>query len=95
MFFGQNVTNGIFVGIRRAGTDIIIPQSSWNVDPLNGTGPSGETLNLAKGNIFQIVFTWYGYGVIEFNVVLPNPTNFSTGSYYRSSILTNWANKSC
>ena len=31
MFFGQNVTNGIFVGIRRAGTDIIIPQSSWNI----------------------------------------------------------------
>ena len=77
MLFGQNVTNGIFVAIRRAGVDTVIPQSSWNVDPLNGTGPSGETLNLANGNIFQIVYTWYGYGVIEFRVVLPNPTTLA------------------
>jgi len=72
-FFGQSVANGIFVAIRRAGTDIIVPQASWNVDPLNGTGPSGVTLNLAKGNIFEITFTWYGYGVIEFRVVIANP----------------------
>ena len=77
MLFGQDVPNGIFVAIRRAGVDTVIPQSSWNVDPLNGTGPSGENLNLAKGNIFQIVYTWYGYGVIEFKVVLPNPTTLA------------------
>ena len=71
-FFGQSVADGIFVAIRRAGVDTIIPQASWNVDPLDGTGPSGLTLNLALGNIFQITFTWYGYGVIEFNVVVQN-----------------------
>ncbi|MCP1156945.1 hypothetical protein NKS29_04040 [Bacillus infantis] len=72
-FFGQDAT-GIFIGIRRAGTDIdIIPQASWNVDPLDGTGPSGATLDLSEGNIFQIDFTWYGYGVISFSVVIPNP----------------------
>lgn len=72
-FFGQSVANGIFVAIRRSGVDTITTQSAWNVDPLNGSGPSGATLNLAKGNIFQIVFTWYGYGVIEFRVVSANP----------------------
>ncbi|WP_082927520.1 hypothetical protein [Paenibacillus oryzisoli] len=72
-FFGNN-SSGIFVAVRRGGTDTVIPQASWNVDPLNGTGQSGATLNLAKGNIFLIVFTWYGYGIIEFRVVLPNPT---------------------
>ena len=77
LFFGQSVTNGIFVAIRRAGVDTIIPQSSWNVDPLNGTGPSGATLSLSKGNIFEIVFTWYGYGVIEFRVVIPDPTTLA------------------
>ena len=77
LFFGQNVANGIFVAIRRAGVDTIIPQTSWNVDPLDGTGPSGATLSLSKGNIFQIVFTWYGYGVIEFRVVIPDPTTLA------------------
>lgn len=76
-YFGQSVANGIFVAIRRAGSDTIIPQTSWNVDPLDGTGPSGITLNLALGNIFQITFTWYGYGVIEFNVVLQNPSTLA------------------
>ncbi|MDQ0656160.1 hypothetical protein [Paenibacillus sp. W2I17] len=75
-FFGVNSTN-VFVVIRRGGSDTTIPQSSWNVDRLDGTGSSGATLNLSKGNIFQIVFTWYGYGVIEFRVVIPNPSTLA------------------
>jgi len=76
-FFGQDVANGIFVDIRRAGVDTIVPQTAWNVDKMDGTGPSGATLTLSKGNIFQIVFTWYGYGVIEFRVVIPDPTTLA------------------
>ena len=76
-FYGQSVTDGIFIGIRRGGTDLIIPQSSWNIDPLDGTGPSGLTLDLALGNIFQITFTWYGYGVVEFNVVVQDPVTLA------------------
>ncbi|MFA9556914.1 hypothetical protein ACERII_06410 [Evansella sp. AB-rgal1] len=76
-FFGQSVADGIFVAIRRAGADTIIPQSAWNVDQLDGTGTSGLTLNLALGNIFHINFTWYGYGVIEFNVVVQNPSTLA------------------
>ena len=77
LFFGQSVVNGIFVAIRRASVDTIIPQTSWNVDKLDGTGPSGAMLSLSKGNIFQIVFTWYGYGVIEFRVVIPDPATLA------------------
>lgn len=75
-FFGSTSTN-IFVAIRRGGVDTVINQSAWNVDPLDGTGPSGATLSLAKGDIYQVVFTWYGYGVIEFRVVLPDPTTLA------------------
>ncbi|MEK4365540.1 hypothetical protein MKX68_24150 [Paenibacillus sp. FSL M8-0212] len=75
-FFGVNSTT-VFVTVLRAGVDTTVPQSLWNVDPLNGTGPSGATLNLSKGNIYQIVFTWYGYGVIEFRVVIPDPVTLA------------------
>jgi len=75
-FFGSTSAN-IFVAIRRGGVDTVINQSAWNVDPLDGTGPSGATLSLSKGNIYQVVFTWYGYGVIEFRVVLPDPTTLA------------------
>lgn len=76
VFFGATSTNN-FVAIRRGGVDTVINQSAWNVDKLDGTGPSGATLTLSKGNIFQIVFTWYGYGVIEFRVVIPDPTTLA------------------
>ncbi|MBC2728518.1 hypothetical protein [Desulfosporosinus sp.] len=75
-FFGSTSTN-IFVAIRRGGVETVINQSAWNVDPLDGTGPSGATLSLAEGNIYEVVFTWYGYGIIEFRVVLPDPTTLA------------------
>lgn len=75
-FFG-NSSSGFYVGIRRAGTDTIIPQASWNVDTLNGSGPSNEVLDLTEGFIFQIVFTWYGYGIVEFRVVVSDPVTLA------------------
>ncbi len=75
-FFGATSTN-IFVALRRGGVDTVINQSAWNVDKLDGTGPSGATLTLSKGNIYHILFTWYGYGVIEFRVVIPDPTTLA------------------
>ncbi|WP_430788530.1 hypothetical protein VBD025_01215 [Virgibacillus flavescens] len=94
-YYGQNVTDGIFVAIRRSGSDLIIPQASWNVDSLDGTGPSGLSLDLSLGNIFQINFTWYGYGVVEFNIVLQNPANLAqevfTVHRYRPSNETSFA----
>jgi hypothetical protein len=43
-------------------------QSSWNVDPMTGTGPSGMTLDPTKGNVYEIRFQWLGFGLIEFAV---------------------------
>jgi hypothetical protein len=42
--------------------------SSFNVDPLDGTGPSGITLDLTKGNIYEINFQWLGVGTVNFYV---------------------------
>ncbi len=47
-----------------------VPQASWNIDPLNGTGPSGITLNLAQNNIFLIDFEWLGAGRVRMGVVI-------------------------
>ena len=39
-----------------------VAQASWNVDPMDGTGPSGLTLDLTKFNIFEFAFQWLGAG---------------------------------
>lgn len=43
--------------------------ADWNIDPLDGTGPSGVTIDLAAGNIFHIDFTYYGNGQILWGIV--------------------------
>ena len=39
-----------------------VAQSSWNGDKLNGTGPSGVTLDLTKTQILWFDFEWLGVG---------------------------------
>jgi len=41
-----------------------VPQSAWNVDRMDGTGPSGLTLDWSKEQIFGISFQWLGVGSI-------------------------------
>jgi hypothetical protein len=46
-------------------TDLRIPRSLWNIDKMDGTGPSGYTLDLSKMQMFYIDFTWYGAGGVR------------------------------
>jgi len=45
-----------------------VPQEEWNVDPMDGTGPSGMTLDTNKGNVFQIRYQWLGFGAQYFYI---------------------------
>lgn len=46
--------------------DTAIKQSSWNMDTLDGNGPSGITLNPANSQIFFFDFEWLGVGRVRF-----------------------------
>lgn len=43
-----------------------VPQSQWNMDPVNGTGPSGYNLDISKMQMAYIDYTWYGAGYVRF-----------------------------
>jgi hypothetical protein len=45
--------------------EVRYPQSSWNVDPMNGTGPSGYNLDVSKVQLMTIDFQWLGVGKIR------------------------------
>lgn len=77
--------------------DTRIPQSQWNLDKCDGTGPSGFNLDLTKMQMFYIDYSWYGAGFIRWgfrgpdgNVIychkLPN-NNINTEAYMRSGNL--------
>lgn len=50
-------------------TEQFIPQSSWNVDRFDGTGPSGQTIDTTKGNVYGVQFQYLGYGDAFFYIV--------------------------
>lgn len=59
--------------VRRTSTsgspvDNVVAQSAWNVDKLDGTGDSGVTLDITKGNIYEIHFQWLGVGTVNMYV---------------------------
>lgn len=56
-----------------AHTDTWIPQQSFNIDTLDGNGPSTVVIDPTKLNIFQINFRWLGAGELRF--AIENPIN--------------------
>lgn len=47
--------------------DTRVPRSQW-LDPLDGTGPSGYTLDLTRMQMFYIDYSWYGAGFSRFGL---------------------------
>lgn len=45
--------------------DTKIPQSQWNIDRCDGTGPSGFNMDLARMQMFYMDYSWYGAGFIR------------------------------
>ena len=48
----------------------LVAQASWNVDPLNGSGPSGITLDLTKAQILFMDLEWLGVGTVRMGFVI-------------------------
>lgn len=44
----------------------------FNIDTMDGTGPSRLALNPLRGYVWCIRWSWYGYGAVEFAVVTEN-----------------------
>lgn len=66
LFFSYDSVNGIGVNLRKDGSDTMILQSSWNIDPMDGTGKSGINLDFTKTQLFVIDFEWLGVGRIRY-----------------------------
>jgi len=47
-----------------------VAQASWNVDPMDGSGPSGITLDLTKAQILFMDLEWLGVGTVRIGFVI-------------------------
>jgi hypothetical protein len=50
--------------------DTRVLQADWNVDPMDGTGPSGITLDITKAQILFMDLEWLGVGTVRMGFVI-------------------------
>ena len=51
-------------------TESVVNQSSWNVDKLDGTGPSGVVLDMTKAQILFADIEWLGEGTVRLGFII-------------------------
>ena len=73
-----------------------VAQANWNGDKMDGTGPSGVTLDLTKTQILWFDFEWLGVGSVRCGFVVNGQlitcqtfqnSNFQTAVYMQTAIL--------
>jgi hypothetical protein len=80
-YFGQDngiyfqLDDGVISFVERslvtgAPSETIVPLSGWNVDKLDGTGPSGFTLDITKAQISWMDVEWLGVGTVRCGFVI-------------------------
>ena len=60
----RGVTSTNVIGIKTIDTKV--PQSQWNQDRMDGTGPSGFNLDFSRIQMAYIDYAWYGAGAVRF-----------------------------
>ncbi len=100
-YFGAD--NGIYLEVAGIGTTSVsfverslvtgslsetrVPQSQWSQDKLDGTGPSGYTLDVSKGQIMWTDIEWLGLGTVRVGFVIDGKF-IHCHSFHHSNLVT-------
>jgi hypothetical protein len=99
LYLEQDGSNVYFVErsfVTGATTNTPVAQANWNQDPLNGTGPSGITLDLSKAQILYMDIEWLGLGTCRLGFIIDgvfvpahnfNHANLITSTYITTASL--------
>jgi len=77
-------------------TESVVNQFAWNVDKMDGTGPSGYKLNITKAQILFMDIEWLGEGTVRLGFVIDgqfiiahkfNHANLITSTYITTASL--------
>jgi hypothetical protein len=98
--FLEQLDNTIYLVLRSFVSGVIqetkVAQSSWNGDKFNGTGPSGRTIDLTKGNILWMDIEWLGVGDVRVGFIVDgrpivahifHNENLKTTTYMTTAVL--------
>lgn len=64
-----------------------VSKSNWNIDPLDGTGPSNLTLDITKSQILWMDIEWLGLGTVRLGFII-NGKFIHCHSFHHANIIT-------
>ena len=64
-----------------------VVQANWNIDPMNGSGPSGITLDLTKAQILFMDLEWLGVGTVRIGFVI-NGEFYICHKFHHANLIT-------
>jgi len=67
-------------------SDIVVSQSNWNGDKLDGTGSSGFVLDVTKAQIFWMDIEWLGVGTVRTGFII-NGQFITCHSFHHANII--------
>jgi hypothetical protein len=100
VFFEMNGSDGMAV-VQRTSTSgspsdaTRILQANWSVDTMDGTGPSGATLDFSKTQIFMIDLQWLGVGRVRFGFFVNGVPIIAHEIYNANALTVPYMNTAC
>jgi hypothetical protein len=64
-----------------------VAKASWNVDPMDGSGPSGITLDLTKAQILFMDIEWLGVGTVRIGFIV-NGNFYVCHKFHHANLIT-------
>jgi hypothetical protein len=99
VYFEQAGAIGLSVVIRTSTSGSVVetrvPQASWNIDKMDGTGISGITLDPTKTQIFAVDFEWLGAGRVRFGFFLNNVFMYCHTQAAANTLVSPYTNTGC
>lgn len=95
--FFEVTSSGLFAVVRSKTTGLVVDdrvaQADFNIDKLDGSGPSGVTIDLNKSQIMVISFQWLGVGTVtvgfDFNGELYPAHQFHHANFIDATYMQN------
>lgn len=82
-------------GISGSAVDTVVEQASWNIDPMDGTGPSGITLDPSKAQILFIDMEWLGLGTVRMGFVIDGQFRHCHSFHHANILTTTYITTAC
>jgi hypothetical protein len=89
--------SGVYAVLRSStsgsSTDLKISQENWNKDTLDGTGPSGLTIDFDKMQVCVLEFGWLGAAIVRWGFVVEGRTIIVHEEYPSNNFLVPFMSK--